>query len=117
MKLTRLHLEFWRQRRCPTPSWAHAVAAKEKLVDVDDIINLNVRLPDPHFSAHNLLHILTLIRKRKGDLREALTRMARDPGCLIRPKERARYCRKWLRRLNRSPHAQNRIESHRELLP
>jgi hypothetical protein len=116
-KLTALHLEYWRQRRCPTPEWAAGIAAKERIIRIDELINSHLSISEQRFDALSLLSILVSVRRRKASLSEMLARLAEAPGCLINPKRRASYSRKWLKRLKRSPHAQNRVESHRKLLP
>jgi hypothetical protein len=96
LKITKAHLDYWRQRQCPVPGWAAAVAEKERPVSLDSLINGRQTKKEMRLDAHNMCVHLCLMRKRGANLREELARMAAAPGTIIRPRRRAGYARKWL---------------------
>src|SRR5512145_101201 len=104
MKITDTHLAYWRERKAQ-PTWAPAVRLTGGLYDVsiDRVVNTNagVRRTDGEIAANNLLVLLRLNYKRGGTegMIIALRNMAFSSRCVHRPKRRAAWCKKWLRRI------------------
>jgi hypothetical protein len=104
MNLTRAHAEYWRQRKTPAPQWAAKLDPVHR-VTIDGLVNAHAGIKDQdyHLAAGNLMVILRSARKRgRDELITSLTRMSSSPGTIMNPKRRAGYCRKWLRRIQRS---------------
>jgi hypothetical protein len=98
MKITKAHLDYYRQRMAPIPQWAAHVAEKERQVSVHELIDAHLTMPERRYDALSLVSILVSARKR-GQLSNVLREISEQPGCLIRPERRAGYARRWLNRI------------------
>jgi len=107
MRLTKAHLEFWRERK-ETPSWAsqiQTVAFRPRQVTVDQVINAHagIKTTDAENSTASLISILRRVRLREGS--EGTLRWLEDiavnPGTVIHPEKRAAFASKWAKRIRR----------------
>ena len=89
MRLTGLHLEFYRQRKCPRPQWAAGLDVAD--VSIHQLIER--WFPDRH---HNTLVLLANARQREGSFRACLSRLAVGTDA-----RRRADCKKWLARIDR----------------
>jgi hypothetical protein len=103
MKITQAHLDFWRLKKCPTPSWAKALKYPDGSIGAATIHYLVNRAAGWKLEtdASNTLAILRSVRQREGmtGVRQWLWKMGMHPGTVIRPDRRAAYCAKWYKRL------------------
>ena len=106
MKVTQADLDFWNSRRLPR--WALQLKAEQKAKrwwretpPIHYVINSHagIRSQSYEMSAHNLCNIVRSMLRRQENIRGELARMARAPGTVINPQQRARFARKWLARL------------------
>lgn len=109
-----IDLEFHLSKQV-LPVWAQKVqAAQDAKVKrapwnadaastIDIIVNAHagVRSSKGEMAAHNLLAIVRGYRRRGGDLEGKLRFLAAHPECLVDPKRRAGFARKWAARLAR----------------
>jgi len=100
MLITKVTLDWYRQRTCP--QWAKGVIAKEHRISIDAVINSQAGNPDRqrdyNFSAHNLMGLCKAYIRR-GELIEQLRIISLEPGTVIQPQRRAAFAKKWLNRI------------------
>lgn len=101
-------LEFYRHQQ-PLPLWARSLGKPVVAAigpTIDDVVNAHggIRFfTNGETAALNLLSIVQSYRRRQKDLARELNRIAEEPGCLIDPKKRAAFARKWAARLDTVP--------------
>lgn len=92
MRVTQLHLAYWRQRACGSlPKWARALSATDRRITVDDLLTSAEPRHKKHLEAYNLLVILRSARKR-DQLRSIMRYIAEYAGS----SRRRGYVKKWL---------------------
>ena len=109
-----IDLEFHLSKQA-LPVWAQKVQAAQDAKakrapwsadcasTIDIIVNAHagVRHSSGEMAAHNLLAIVRGYRRRGIDLENKLRFLAGHPECLIDPKKRAAFARKWATRIAR----------------
>lgn len=99
MRVTKMHLDYWREKKAPTPTWASDMeAVKHPRKIIHSLINcqLGSRDPrDPTFLKERTLNILKSTKKREGTsgLLNKLYDMSDEPGA------RGSMCKRYLQRL------------------
>lgn len=92
MKITSSHYVFWKYRMVQAPKWAKQFEQREPTL-IHHLINLSAGIR-PDYSLSNGYLVLKHARER-GDFKETMRQMARDPVNT----RRARYVRRWLWKL------------------
>jgi hypothetical protein len=111
MIITADHIQFYRERKVPRPSWAPAIKtskvlgrvyAQETLVSVHTLINAQVPEVRKHRTEpNNLIHLIRLVQSHKAEtVTQFLYRLATKP-CGTDPKRRVGYARAWYQKLTR----------------
>jgi len=102
MKITQSHLTWYRYKKFNRiPSWANHLK-NDIPPSIQFLINSQTtNTVDPGHVLNNLLGILRMARKR-GAMLERLTEMSARPQCVSNPTRRAAFCKKWLKRINKS---------------
>lgn len=106
MKVTKLHLKYWRERQ-PNPSWAKTIKitkwSKPHEVSIHSLINQNTDIKniDKNYAASNLISLIKRYTNNPKELRQRLFELHMNPGTIMSPEKRAAYAKKWLTRLNR----------------
>ncbi len=98
-------LDFYQSKR--TPRWSARIRrhpySESRTSWVDRLVEAHakVRPTSGELTAHNLLSILRSQRRRGEDLEASLRTIAEHPECMIDPKKRAAFARKWAERMTR----------------
>ena len=108
MILTQAHIEYWRDKKAPPPSWAKKVknhdlvSARRESTRIHSLINAHAGIKLAHLEAGNTLAVLALVRKREGKdgVYSTLMAMANKPHPFATAKRTA-YAKKWLARITR----------------
>lgn len=109
MRITKNHLDYWREKKASAPAWASGLpAAKGNPSLVNRLINSQAEVRDSRdqtFVIHRTLQILRSQQKRGGlpEFRKGLLSMSREPGA------RGVMCKRWLDRIS------HRLVDHRLL--
>lgn len=108
-------VRYWQERRAPI--WARAlldnnrarlaqwgperIPAASAALDAAINSHAGVRLSEAERAAYSLLMILRSMRRRGENLQAELKRMSRHAGTATPEKHRARYARKWHKKLTK----------------
>lgn len=119
MKLTQAHLNFYREKKTPTPGWAVRMAKERKYpwtqtlpkTSVDELINSQLDKRDGRIEAQNLCNLIKMasrhftgrnyesgIIREYANLRAYLYHLAFTPYATD-SKRRTGYAQKWYRKL------------------
>ena len=102
MRLSRCHVEYFRQKKQPLPGFAAMVKdyRPAMVVTIDDLVNRHAGIVESpsETAAGRALAILRSARKR-GELMLVLERMKNEPGTVINPDLRMKHCAKWYWRI------------------
>jgi len=112
MIITANHVQFYRERKIPRPSWAAAIKtsklfgktyAQETLVSVHALINAQVPEVRKHRTEpNNLIHLIRCVQSHKQEtLEQFLYRLSTEP-CGTDPKRRTGYARTWYAKIMRN---------------
>lgn len=99
MRITKMHLDYWKAKKAPTPTWASDLdVVKHPRNAIHSLINCQggSRDPrDPTFLKERTLNILNSVRRREGlsGLLSKLYSMADEPEA------RGSMCKRYLNRL------------------
>ena len=111
MIITAAHVQFYRERKCPRPSWAPVINVskvfgreypQESLVSVHTLINAQVPEKKKHRTEPTtLIHLVRCVQSHKQEtVKDFLYRLATEP-CGTDPKRRTGYARTWYHKLNK----------------
>jgi hypothetical protein len=100
MRITKDHLQFYREHKLATPAWS--MGAPEP-VSIHTLINAQVPQPKQHRTEpNNLIHLVKLVqRHRQETVKEFLRHCAFLP-CGTDPKRRTGYARSWYAKIVRT---------------
>ena len=113
MNITRMHVDYWRERQTE-PRWlaqwwdaqdAHIrsqwLRPKRRSVSIDSIVNANGNVARRGHEAAMIVHILRLARHNdKGTCIPALARMAQPQSHPSSTPRRIAFARRWLARIH-----------------